>query len=221
MFRLMEQYFDGLQRESFQADLGEKRWAIVLRDAAQGTIRGFSTITLMQAEVGGQTVRAFYSGDTIIDRECWHPFSLEKAWTPLVFSHLFAAPETSWYWFMVCKGFRTYRYFPVHFHSFWPSPDAPVPLFEKEVLDALALQRFGRHYDPESGVVNCPCDYRLKPGVGDIVPEKTKNRYISFFQEANPAWVDGAELACITRISLENIKPALKRFLPPLTPPAP
>jgi hypothetical protein len=125
-----------------------------------------------------------------------------------------ADPASNWYWFMVCKGFRTYRYFPVHFHRFWPSPDAPLPLFEKQVLDTLATIRFGRHYDPETCVITCPSDYRLKPGVGDILPEKSKNRFVHFFDVSNPGWVNGAELACITPIRLDNIKPALRRFLP-------
>lgn len=218
MFRLMEQYFDGMDKEKFETDLLGKRWAIVLRETADDTIRGFSTITLMETSVAGKRVKAFYSGDTIVDRSCWRPFSLEKEWTPLVFSHVFADPAAKWYWFMVCKGYRTYRYFSVHFHKFWPSPDEPTPFFAKEVLDTLATLRFGRHYDPQSGIITCPADYRLKPGVGDISPEKSKNRYVHYFEAANPDWANGAELACLTPLKLDNLRPAVRRFLPGQSP---
>ena len=214
MFGLMEQYFEGVDREKFRADLLEKRWAIVLRDPESMAVKGFSTITLMETVVAGQAVKAFYSGDTIIDRACWSPFSLEKEWTPLVFSHVLADPDSLWYWFMVCKGFRTYKYFPVHFHQFYPSPDQPMPAFERQVLEALATSRFGQHYRPESFVISCPADYRLRPGVGDISSEKSKNRYIHFFETSNPGWLTGEELACLTPLRLDNIKSALRRFLP-------
>lgn len=214
MFRLMEQYFEGVDREKFANDLREKRWVILLRDPVNVKIRGFSTITLMETVVAGKGVKAFYSGDTIIDRACWTPFSLEKEWTPLVFSHALADPDSVWYWFMVCKGFRTYKYFPVHFHQFWPSPDEELPAFERQVLETLATSRFGHFYNPESQVITCPADYRLRPGVGDISPEKSKNRYVRFFESSNPGWLAGEELACLTPLRLINIKSALRRFLP-------
>ena len=68
MYTLMRQYFTGVERTAFLADLTEKPWVILLRDAETGLLHGFSTLCLMEETVKGIPVRAFFSGDTIIDR---------------------------------------------------------------------------------------------------------------------------------------------------------
>lgn len=215
MFQLMGQYFSGMDLEQFRTDLYDKKRVIILRDPTLKRVKGFSTITLMELSVHGKQVKAFYSGDTIIDRSCWHPFSFEKQWTPFVFSHVQSDPHALWYWFLVCKGFRTYRYLTTHFKSFWPSPDSTIPDFEGQVLDVLATARFGKGYNPKTRIVSLPGDYCLKSGVSDISSERRKNRYVQFFEEQNPGWPRGEELVCLTRLSLDNIRPSLARFLPP------
>lgn len=140
MFDLMTQYFDGVNKEKFYADLTDKKWVIVLRDPNTGEIGGFSTITLMNAEVGCRNIKAFYSGDTIIDKNSRKPFSLEKEWTPFVFSHVFSDPEALWYWFTVCKGFRKDTIYGKRFgFSMIRSVDdfrARIPLFDYSDIGA-------------------------------------------------------------------------------------
>ncbi|MHB9133226.1 MAG: hypothetical protein ACYDBB_19325 [Armatimonadota bacterium] len=205
MFTLLQAYFSGTDREVFERDLLEKPWTICLHDPQTGLLHGFSTLCLMDELVDEIPVRAFFSGDTIIDRPYWGSMELERVWFRFLFSRIDAEPQYRWYWFLICKGYRTYRYLPVFFHRYYPSPEATPP-FEQMVLDRLAHCRFGDQYDPATGIIRCQYDYRLRPGIGDIAERELRDPRIAFFQQRNPGWVDGTELACLTELSYPNIK---------------
>ena len=51
-----------------------------------------------------------------------------------------ARPRAEFYWFLISKGYKTYRFLPLFFREFYPRHDAPTPAWAKEILDAL-----GRH----------------------------------------------------------------------------
>ncbi len=80
MFALLHQHFDNVHRHRFEADLVEKRWVILVRDPATDRLRGFSTQTIVDATVCGRPVKALFSGDTIIHRECWGDRALSHVW---------------------------------------------------------------------------------------------------------------------------------------------
>jgi hypothetical protein len=205
MFSLMQQYFIGITYEAFLHDLMEKSWVIILRDADTGLLHGFSTLCLMTESVQDIPVRAFFSGDTIINRPYWGSLEFGRVWFHHVYNHINAQPDARWYWFLICKGYRTYRYLPVYFHRYYPSPE-PMPLFEREVLDRLAMRRFGHAYDAGAGVIRCRQDYRLRAGVGDISERERRDPRIAFFEERNPGWWQGDELACLTSLAYGNLK---------------
>jgi len=204
MLALMQAYFAGVERGAFENDLGEKPWVVVLHDAA-GELQGFSTLCLMEETVQEERVRAFFSGDTIIDRAHWGCFELERAWIRFLHARIDEEPYCRWYWFLICKGYRTYRYLPVYFHRYYPSPES-MPGFEREVLDRLAMRRFGHAYDARAGVIRCRQDYRLRDGVGDISERERRDPRIAFFEEQNPGWRRGDELACLTSLAYGNLK---------------
>ncbi len=212
MLQLMRRHFCGVRKESFARDLHEKRWAVVIA-GVDGAVRGFTTLTTMEADVCGRKVKAFYSGDTIVDRRHWSIFSIERAWTPFVFRIVLAEPECRWFWFFVSKGYRTFRYLPVHFKRYWPAPGRRKHCFESRLLDALAEARFGNSYDPCTGVVGCGGGYRLRDGVGDIGESEMKRRDVRFFIEKNPEWRSGAQLACLAELSLDNLRPPVLKLL--------
>jgi len=212
LFELMCSYFDGIRRSLFEKDLSEKRWAILLRNGSTGQIDGFSTQCVMDEMVEGQPVRAIYSGDTIVDRSSWGSHVLARTWIQFAFAQVRKEPSCHWYWFLVCKGYRTYRYLPVYFQRYHPSPQS-MTAFERAVLNRLGHRRFGECYDPRSGVIGCPEDYHLKPGVGDITARELRNPQIAFFLHRNPDWIRGAELACLADLSTENLKPSARRML--------
>jgi len=211
MLALMHTYFIGVEREVFERDLAEKPWVIVLRDDS-ACLQGFSTLCLLEETVRGERVRAFFSGDTIIDRAHWGSLELERAWLEFLYRRIGAEPESRWYWFLICKGYRTYRYLPVYFHHYYPSPEQAPP-FEQEVLDRLAIRKFGHAYDAGTGVIRCRHDYRLREGIGDITERERRDPRIAFFEERNPDWRRGDELACLTDLGYGNLKRCAYRML--------
>jgi hypothetical protein len=212
MIRLLQVYFAGVSRERFAADLAEKSWAVLLLDEPTGAVRGFSTLRILSATIEGVSASAFYSGDTIIDRACWGATALEKSWIRFVFSRVDREPARPWFWFLVCKGYRTYRYLPVYFRHYYPSPERTPP-FAQAALHAFASQRFGAAYNPDDGTIYFPDDYTLRPGVGDITERELRDPRIDFFERHNPRWRAGAELACIAELSAANLKPIVLRWL--------
>ena len=150
MFTLMQQYFTGVNATAFVNDLNAKPWVIVLRDSDTGVLQGFSTLCLMEATVQDESVRAFFSGDTIINRAYWGSLELERVWLRHLYTWIHADPETRWYWFLICKGYRTYRYLPVYFHRYYPSPE-PTPPFEQAVLETFSDLTAAAHLYGERG----------------------------------------------------------------------
>jgi hypothetical protein len=214
LYALMQRYFSGVQHDAFLRDLTEKPWVITLRNTETGLLQGFSTLCLMDEVVQGIRVRAFFSGDTIIDRPYWGSLELERTWFHFLYAHIDAEPEPHfrWYWFLICKGYRTYRYLPVYFHRYYPSPE-PMPPFEQAVLDTLATRRFGDAYDPATGIIRCRHDYHLREGIGDISDHERRDPRIAFFEQRNPGWRQGDELACLTDLCHPNLKRCAFRML--------
>lgn len=213
MFALMQAAFEGVDRSVFEEDLREKPWAVLLFSPETREIYGFSTLCLMEAEVENTPVRAFFSGDTIIDREHWGSMALEKAWSRFAFSKVMREPQYAWFWFLISKGYRTYRYLPVYLKKYYPHPEESMPPFEQRVLDTLARLRYGDYYDAETGIIRYPTDYHLRSGVGDITEKELADERIAFFQAKNPGWKEGDELACLASLSLDNLKRTGQRVL--------
>ncbi len=213
MFVLMARHFSGLQSAGFERDLAEKPWTILLRDAAGG-IQGFSTLDLMESRVGGRLVRAVYSGDTVIDSQYRATTALPRAFLRFIARHTGAGRDgADWYWFYVCKGFRTYRFLPVFYRQFFPHPAADTPAREKEVMDGFARHRFGDAYDPSTGVVALPGDYALRKGVGDITQGRLLNAFVRHFAHLNPGWLKGDELVCLASLDRHNFQARPRRWL--------
>jgi len=109
MFALMERYYDGMTRDGFHADLNEKRWAILLRESDARAICGFSTQMILDFTVDGAPGHALFSGDTIVDRRCWGQNLLAQAWGHLALTLIDQYPSGTLYWFLISKGYKTYR----------------------------------------------------------------------------------------------------------------
>ncbi len=213
MFELMRASFDGVERATFERDLAEKPWTILLRERRRGCVCGFSTLCLLHSDVAGMPVSAIYSGDTIIARPYWGALSLERAWFRFAFGQRAARPDRRWFWFLACKGYRTYRYLPVYFRAYYPHPEVSPPPFMLALRDTLGRARFGADYDAVTGVIHRPHDYRLKPGLSDIGAREMGDPRIAAFQRLNPGWREGAELACLVALEQENLRRCGLRML--------
>ncbi|HUR80027.1 MAG TPA: hypothetical protein VM733_04640 [Thermoanaerobaculia bacterium] len=198
MFALYTAYFATADRVTFERDLAEKEWVILLCDD-DGAIAGFST--LMRLHFGGATV--FFSGDTIVAKHRWGTFDLPRLWAQHVFAH--AGANT--YWFLISSGWRTYRYLPLFFREFHPRDAGMKPL-----LDRIAIAKFGDAYDARTGVIRLATPAPLREGVSD--PDaRMSNPHVRFFVEANPGHADGDELACLVRVGVDNLTPAGLRMI--------
>lgn len=208
MYQLFTRYFEA-SRDVFERDLAEKDWVILLRDVESDSIGGFST--LMRFDVDRCTV--FFSGDTIVERAYWGTVQLPRLWGEHVFRCAEEMQPRDAYWFLISSGFRTYRYLPVFFTDFYPSPDRKTPPDVKRLLDEIAVAKFGGQYDARTGVVRLANRTPLRTGVSDVDQRILEDRNVRFFVDANPAHATGDELACIVRISRDNVTPAGLRML--------
>jgi hypothetical protein len=217
MFAILCTYFSGMCRVQFDTDLDEKDKVIVLRDRDDGQIQGFSTLLRMEVSIDGRNIVAFFSGDTIVARQYWGESILSRLWGQTVFAEAdklaVLRPSTPVYWFLICSGYKTFRFLPVFFREFYPNPKQETPEAMKEVIDTLAKVRYGACYDAVSGVVRFENATPLRLGVADISEPRLRDPMVSFFAEKNPGHVRGDELACITEISRLNLTRAGERMI--------
>jgi hypothetical protein len=216
MLGLMRQYFENVTPQAFARDLDEKEWAILLRDSG-GEIRGFSTLMRLEAEVDGELITAFFSGDTIIAREFWGETALPRMWARLAFDLATQIrrerPDAKIYWFLIASGYKTYRFLPVFFRDFFPRFDAETPAFESRVLQVLGRQKFGDQFDSKRGIVRFEDAAALREGVAEITDERLQDAHIAFFVRANAGHARGDELACLCEISEANLTAAGRKML--------
>lgn len=213
MIGLMMRHYDRADREMFFEDLREKHWVIELRDDLTGQLKGFSTQRLMDTLVDREVVTALFSGDTIVDREFWGSPILAIAWGQLAVRIIESYPNRELYWFLICKGFRTYRFLSVFFEEFSPCWNRETSTHDKRILTALAQQKFGKQYDEDRGILTASDKaYCIKPEV-DLLTVSRRDPHVAFFLEKNPGYQRGDELCCLARLTLGNFSKAAKRLM--------
>src|SRR5262249_443466 len=155
----------------------------------------------LAANIDGQDVVAFFSGDTIIALEYWGDSLLARLWSRTVFAEaeliMAARPSVRVYWYLICSGYRTWRFLPVFFREFWPNLNGPTPSHAQNILDTLGRKKFGSHYIRGSGIVRFPSATPLRGGVSDVTEERLADPQVAFFARMNPGHAAGDELACL------------------------
>ena len=212
MFALLETFFTGVDRAVFERDLAEKDWVILLRDA-EGRVDGFSTLMRLDINNGADDVTVFFSGDTVVARHRWGTYDLPRFWAKHVFSVAATLAPRESYWFLISSGYRTYRYLPVFFREFYPSYNRPTPNGVRSLIDRIARAKFDGSYDPVAGVVRLATPAPLRAGISDPEERLDRDPHVRFFVEANPNHAAGDELACLVRVSPDNVTPAGQRMI--------
>jgi hypothetical protein len=216
MFALMVEHYANVHRHVFEADLAEKRWVILVRDPSTDLLRGFSSQTLLDAQVGGRPVKALFSGDTIIHRECWGDSALSHVWGQFALGLIDVHRGEELYWFLISQGYKTYRFLPLFFHEFYPRHDTPTPAWARAVVDALARSRYPKQYDVAAGVIRATAaQYRLRAGLAEVTAERLRDPHVRFFHTLNPGHVRGDELCCLAPLTRENFTRAAYRVIGP------
>ena len=214
MYELMVQYYENMNRSIFDSDLDEKHWIICCTDPKSGVIRGFSTQMLLHVESEGGPVCALFSGDTIVDRMCWAQNSLAKVWGSFVLSLMDRFATEQFYWFLIAKGYKTYRFLPVFFHEFYPRYDERTPGWASEVIATLGSHKYPREYDQDTGIIRAlerGCS--LRSNVAEITDQRMKDPHVSFFADRNPGHARGDEICCIAPLRRENFTRAAYRVI--------
>jgi hypothetical protein len=214
MFTLMQLYYEGIERAAFDADLDEKEWVIRIHDEETHELKGFSTQMLLEVEVSGRPILALFSGDTIVAQDARGERSLFQISGWFVRSLMSTYPAAELYWFLISKGYKTYRFLPLFFHEFYPRYDMPTPPAFAAVLDALGGFKLPTSYDPALGIVKAgPSSCRLRPGMADLTAERLRDPHVRFFSQRNPRHALGDELCCIAPLTLANFTPAAYRAM--------
>lgn len=213
LYGLYASSYDGADRARFRADMEEKQWVILLREAGSENIVGFSTQLLLEVEVNRRAVSALFSGDTIIDPRYWGSLELIRAWCRLAGMLKAQCGDRPLYWFLISKGHRTYLFLPSFFDEFYPRHDRPTPPFERQLIHILARAKFPGDFDPETGLIrHSAARDRVKPEL-DSAPRRLNNPHVDFFVRRNPGYRCGSELACVAEIAPANMRSVAKREL--------
>ena len=216
MFALMETYYENMDHATFEADLSEKQWVIQVEDPNTGAIQGFSSQTLLDLTVEGRPIRALFSGDTIISREYWAQNPLAQIWGRFALSLIDASPAVELYWFLIAKGYKTYRYLPLFFSEFYPRYDVATPHWACQMIDALGKFKYPETYDASAGTIRAGlAGCRLRPGVADITDQRLRDPRVRFFVQRNPGHAQGGGLCCIAPLTRENFTRAAYRVIGP------
>ena len=153
----------------------------------------------MTVTVDGREIHGMFSGDTIIHKDYWGDTELFRVWAQFWFPY--AEQYDEFYWFLICKGYKTYRILPLFWREFYPNCRTQTPDYERKIIDAYAAFLYPDEYNPGTGVIEYKhVKDRLKSGVADIDERRIKNKDIAFFNTVNPHHADGNDLACLAKI---------------------
>jgi|688.fasta_scaffold21578_1 hypothetical protein len=212
LWRLMDAHYVGLEPAEFDRDLAEKEWVITLR-RANGELVGFSTQTLLPV-AGHPACLALFSGDTVVAAAYRRSTALAGLWGVLALRLADAHPGRRLYWFLISKGYKTYRYLPMFFRAYHPRAGQTAAAETGAILDALGRARFGTRYDPVRRIVVAQEDgCRLRPDVAPIDTARLDDPHVRFFVHANPGHARGDELCCLAPLDRDNFTPAAWRVI--------
>lgn len=212
MYGLLERHFKGVSPESFERDLDNKEWVLLIRQENDEDLAGFTTIAVSRVQYQEQTFAVLYSGDTIMEPDCWGTSALARNWIHAVHALRENIGALPMIWLLICSGFRTYRFLPVFFKEFFPRYDRPAPERTRDLMRFLARQRYGEAFDEASGIVRLDQPQMLRPHLKSA-GNKRRDRHIEFFERANPDHARGDELVCMASLDDHNLTRAGQRMV--------
>lgn len=210
MWALYQSCYDASSPELFLSDLSKKTEVLLL--SQHGQLVGFTTLETFPWQRGGLSLKVLYSGDTIVDPSHWGQQALAFAWIRRVGQIKHEQPQLPLYWLLIVKGHRTFKYLPTFSRTFYPHwNDRNEEL--QELADELAHEKFGRHYNPESGVVEFTRSRgQLKPTIAEPSATELRKECVRFFLAKNPHFRIGHELVCLCALEESNMKPLTRRL---------
>ena len=215
MFRIMTNYYDNISWDKFIIDLEEKDEVILLINKTD-EVKGFTTVRIKEYVIEGEPIKIIFSGDTIVKRKYRNQFDLHKVWANFIFHLVFHEfSDFKVYWLLLTKGYKTYRFLPLYFKTFYPKYNSSIPEFEKSIIDHYGEENYPGTYDSQQGIIynHDNSNYYLKDEEAEIPEKRKSDPHIRFFAQQNPGYTRGDELVCITELSRDNLRPGLLRLL--------
>jgi hypothetical protein len=212
LWQLFTSHYDGAEPMHFHRDLTEKQWVITLR-RSDSRLVGFSTQVLIPVS-GHRECLVLYSGDTVVAAPYRSSTALAGYWGALSLKLMDAYPGQSLYWFLISKGYKTYRFLPVFFREFYPRTGCVIPTEAAAILDAVAHEKFGDRFDFRRRIIVATENgCRLRPDVAPVEPARLKDRHVRYFVDANPGHARGDELCCLAPLRRDNFTSAAWRVI--------
>jgi hypothetical protein len=220
MHELFSQYYHNAPFDVFLSDLRKKDGVILLREQQGKNIVGFSTMQIMELEVGGRKVRGLFSGDTVSERRYWGNRAMLSCFARQLLRFRLQDLTKPLYWLLISKGFKTYLILTNNFPKHYPHVDGQFDQQLAPVVDAYCEKLFPAAFDREHRVLQFGEGYqKLKGDVAEITPEmKLANPKIRYFEEQNPTWRDGTELPCVGQVTFSVFWAILRKALAQLKP---
>ncbi len=206
MYELMTKVYYGENWDRFLSDMSQKDYALVLYDE-NSKIAGFTTIEVFEFE--GKII--IYSGDTVVDENSRGDIELMRAWWRFSYTVQTKHPDKKVLWFLISKGWRTYKFFPMFLKEIYPTYKYDTPKEIQDFMDRLSASKFGDCY--KNGLVIPKDPDMLKSGKYDIPEKRTADFDVKFFLEKNPEFYKGKELVCLAELSVSNLTKAGLRLL--------
>jgi hypothetical protein len=202
MFHVFEKYYNNIQFKQFEDDLLKKDTIFLLLDKATKTIQGFSTLVHLKALIDGKEVHGLFSGDTVIEKKYWGQGVLGKAFLKELFLTKIKRPWKPLYWFLISKGYKTYLLMANNFGTHYPRFEKETPKKFKKIIDSFGNILYPKNYSEKTGTIVFNQKDCLKEHVAPITKEMLENKRIHFFNQNNPQWSEGTELACLSEMTI-------------------
>ncbi|MBD2359350.1 hypothetical protein H6G41_33025 [Tolypothrix sp. FACHB-123] len=212
MYALLNNHFQGVTWEGFEADLARKNWVLLLREEITNSLKGFSTLMLQSTTFAGEKITVVYSGDTIVDPSAWSSTTLPRTWIAAVNFLREYYTENKLYWLLICSGFRTYRFLPTFWQDFYPRYDIPTPSDVSNLMSTLAQEYYADAYNEATNIIRFQNPQILREGLIEIPTGRQTNPHIQYFEQTNPGYRQGDELVCLTEIRYDNLTRAGQRM---------
>lgn len=202
MFKLFEIFYENVSFQRFQNDLLAKSKVIILLDINK-RIQGFSTFYDFDFIHHKKKYRILFSGDTIIAPDYWGTSALTLEFLKNMIILKIKYPFRPVWWFLISKGYKTYLLLANNFIEYYPRFDKKTPKKYSELIQSLSHKFYPNKYNFETGVIEFEANEHehLKDFIAPITKELCdKYPKIRFFDESNPGWIKGDELACIGEV---------------------
>jgi hypothetical protein len=148
-------------------------------------IIGFTTYELYDSVYRGESIKVLYSGDTVVDHRYWGQQKFGFEWAKRIGRYCREFERKPFYWFLIVKGHRTYRYLPAFVHDFYPHWKQEESEL-RGVLAHLAREKFGEHYDEKHGIIRYDRSHgHLKSTYASPTEREIRHKAVMYFLKKN------------------------------------